>query len=86
MSMFKVYGVTIEAARKKAEKKFETMPLKFKQEFDSGKYEEWIKQEAEAFFNRMSPVAIGKPLDAPQFAEDLIALTKKNNTLPLSPY
>ncbi len=77
MSMFKVYGVTIEAARKKAEKKFETMPLKFKQEFNPEKYEQWVKDEAEAFFNRMSPVAIGKPLDAPQFAEDLIALTKK---------
>lgn len=77
MSMFKVYGVTIEAARKKAEKKFDSMPLDFKKGFNTASHEEWVNEEARAFFNKMSPIAISKQLDAPKFAEDFIALAKK---------
>lgn len=75
--MFKVYGVTKETAKAAAEKKFKNLPLKKRMEMSPAEAEQFIQEEAAEAFKKMKPVVIGKPLDAPEFAQQLIDLTKK---------
>ena len=80
MSMFKVFGVTTEVARKKAEKAWKDLPLKKRIEHTPESCEKWISDKADELYSKMKPVAIGKGLASPQFAEELIALCKKTTT------
>lgn len=80
--MFKVYGVTKETAKAAAEKKFKNLPLKKRMEMSPAEAEQFIQEEAAEAFKKMKPVVIGKPLDAPEFAQQLIDLTKKNDRVP----
>ena len=74
--MFKVYGVTIEVAKKKAEEKIKRM-AKWEKPKTADEHEVLLKSISEDCFNDMKPVAIGKPFDAPQFAQEFIDLAKK---------
>lgn len=75
--MFKVYGVTKETAKAAAEKKYKNLSWKKRQEMTPDEVENFIRDEALIAFEKMKPVVIGKPLDAPEFAQQLIDLTKK---------
>jgi len=75
--MFKVYGVTTETAKAAAERKYKNLSWKKRQEMTPSETENYIQEEATEAFRKMKPVVIGKPLDAPEFAQELIELTKK---------
>tara|TARA_B100000508_G_C11330446_1_gene214039 strand:+ start:118 stop:537 length:420 start_codon:yes stop_codon:yes gene_type:complete len=75
--MFKVYGVTKETAKAAAEKKFKNLPFKKRKEMTPADVEQYLQEMAEEAFNKMKPVVIGKPLATPEFAQELIDLTKK---------
>ncbi len=76
MSMFKVYGVTMELAIKKARAEIEKLS-KENQPKTPEEFETMVKERSEGIYKTMSPAAVGKPLDAPEFAEELIALAKR---------
>lgn len=75
--MFKVYGVTTETAKAAAERKYKNLSWKKRQEMTPGETEDYIQYEAAEAFRKMKPGVIGKPLDAPEFAQELIELTNK---------
>jgi len=75
--MFRVYGVTKEMAKAAAEKKFKNLPYKKRMEMSPAEAEQFIQEKAAEAFKKMKPVVIGRPLDAPEFAQQLIDLTKK---------
>lgn len=74
--MFKVYGVTLETAKNAAEKAIKRLPKK-EQPTTPGDYQKLFLERTEHEFEKMKPVVIGKPFDAPEFAQQLIDLTKR---------
>jgi hypothetical protein len=75
--MFKVYGVTQETAKAAAEKQFKRLPIKEQLALSPSDAEARINGYAAEHFEKMKPVVIGKPLSTPEFAQELIDLTKK---------
>jgi len=75
--MFKVYGVTSETAKAAAEKQFSRLPVKERLALTPAEAEALISEYATAQFEKMKPVVIGKALSTPEFAQELIELTKK---------
>lgn len=76
MSIFKVYDVTIELAKKKAREQISKLP-KTEQPRNAEDYEELLSKLAAGIYKTMSPQAVGKPMDAPEFCEELISLARK---------
>lgn len=74
--MFKVYGVTQETAKKAAEREIEKLPID-KRPKTVEEHQALLAKLTEKHFNKMTPVVIGKSFDAPQFAQELINLTKQ---------
>lgn len=75
--MFCVYGVTSQTAKKSAIKKFDELPNKLKQEMNESTYEDWIRIETQAFFEKMKPVRISADLSSPERCNEFIQSCKK---------
>lgn len=75
MSAFCVFGMTLDAAIKRAEKKLAGEKLTM------DVWKQKVREAAEQILISAKPIQVSPPFDAPQFAEEWIAIARKTSRI-----